>query len=114
MTDRNIDQINHNIDQILAISAENTRNIAALQQSIIEMREGIAAVGATVTELTTYTRNRHRQHDLELDDHDVRVERLERDHADHADRMAKLEEIQSDIRESLQIMTRRFTGESLQ
>ncbi len=31
MTDRTIEQINHNLDQVLAISAENTRNIAELQ-----------------------------------------------------------------------------------
>jgi predicted RNase H-like nuclease (RuvC/YqgF family) len=104
MTDRNIDQINHNLDQILAVSAEtsrisseNTRNIAALQQSI--------------GELTTYMRNRTQQHDIELDDHDERVERLERDHSEHADRMAKLEDIQADIRGMMQMLTRRLSGE---
>ena len=104
MTDRNIDQINHNLDQVLAICADNTRGIAELRLTIAETNRGIA-------ELSTHTRNRSQQHDLELDDHDERVERLERDHNEHADRMAKLEEIQSDIRASLQIMTRRFTGE---
>jgi predicted RNase H-like nuclease (RuvC/YqgF family) len=104
MTNRTPEQINHNIDQLLAISAEtsrisseNTRNIASLQQSI--------------GELTTYMRNRTQQHDLELDDHDIGIERLERDHAEHADRMAKLEDIQDDIRGMMQMLTRRLSGE---
>jgi small-conductance mechanosensitive channel len=104
MTDRNIDQINHNLDQVLAISADNTRNIAQTNQAVI-------ALAAAVTELMTYTRNRTQQHDEELDDHDVRVERLERDHADHADRMAKLEDIQADIRGMMQMLARRLSGE---
>jgi predicted RNase H-like nuclease (RuvC/YqgF family) len=104
MTDRNIAQINHNIDEILAIAAENTRAIA-------ELRQGIAQTAATVAELATYTRNRTQQHDLELDDHDVRIERLERAHTEHADRMAKLEDIQSDIRSMMQMLTRRLSGE---
>jgi iron-sulfur cluster repair protein YtfE (RIC family) len=118
MTDRNIDQINHNLDQVLAISADNTRNMAQLQQSMAQLQQTVAATSASVTELTTYTRNRTHQHDEELDDHDVRVERLERDHGDHADRMAKLDEtlaevkdVQKDIRAILQMMTQRFAGE---
>jgi septal ring factor EnvC (AmiA/AmiB activator) len=118
MTDRNIDQINHNLDQVLAISADNTRNIAQTNQTVVAMAQTITAMAATVTELTTYTRSRTQQHDEELDDHDVRVERLERDHVDHADRMAKLDEtlaevkdVQKDIRAILQIMTQRFAGE---
>jgi septal ring factor EnvC (AmiA/AmiB activator) len=104
MTDRNIDQINHNLDQVLAISADTTRNVAELSQTVV-------AMAAAITELTTYTRNRTRQHDEELDDHDLRVERLERDHADHADRMAKLEDIQADIRGMMQMLARRLSGE---
>ncbi len=104
MTDRNIDQINHNLDQVLAISADTTRNVAELSQTVV-------AMAAAITELTNYTRNRTRQHDEELDDHDVRVERLERDHADHADRMAKLEDIQADIRGMMQMLARRLSGE---
>jgi predicted nuclease with TOPRIM domain len=112
MTDRTPEQLNHNLDQMLAIAAENTRSITEMRQGISEMRQGFTEVAATVAELTTYTRNRTQQHDLELDDHDERVERLERDHSEHADRMAKLEDIQTDIRQILQMMTRRFSGES--
>jgi septal ring factor EnvC (AmiA/AmiB activator) len=111
MTDRHIDQINHNLDQVLAISADNTRNIAQTHQTVVAMAQTVTAMSAAVTELTTYTRNRTRQHDEELDDHDVRVERLERDHADHADRMAKLEDIQADIRGMMQMLARRLSGE---
>jgi methyl-accepting chemotaxis protein len=111
MTDRNIDQINHNLDQVLAISADNTRNMAQLQQTMAQLQQTVAATSASVTELSTYTRNRTHQHDEELDDHDVRVERLERDHRDHADRMAKLEDIQADIRGMMQMMARRLSGE---
>jgi hypothetical protein len=118
MTNRNIDQINHNLDQVLAISADNTRNIAQTNQAVATMAQTVAATSVSVTELTTYTRSRTQQHDVELDDHDVRVERLERDHRDHADRMAKMDEtlaevkdVQKDIRTILQMMTQRFAGE---
>jgi predicted RNase H-like nuclease (RuvC/YqgF family) len=115
MTDRNIAQINHNLDQVLAIAAENTRSIAELRveisQSMTELRQGIAETATTVRELATYSRNRTQQHDLELDDHDERIERLERDHTEHADRMAKLENIQADIRSMMQMLTRRLSGE---
>ncbi len=118
MTDRNIDQINHNLDQVLAISADNTRNIAETNQAVVATAQTVAAMAKAITDLTTETRNRTRQHDAELDDHDVRVERLERDHAEHADRMAKLDEtlaevkdVQKDIRAILQMMTQRFAGE---
>jgi septal ring factor EnvC (AmiA/AmiB activator) len=111
MTDRNIDQINHNLDQVLAISADNTRNIAQTNQAVVAMAQTVAVMATAITDLTTETRNRTRQHDAELDDHDVRVERLERDHAEHADRMAKLEDIQADIRGMMQMLARRLSGE---
>jgi methyl-accepting chemotaxis protein len=110
MSDRTPEQINHNVDQILAISAENTIAIGKLSSEIAEMRQGIREVAATVSELATYTRNRTQQHDQELDDHDVRVERLERDRSEHADRMARLEDIQSDTRAMLQILIGRSAG----
>ncbi len=111
MTDRNIDQINHNLDQVLAISADNTRNIAETNQAVVVTAQTVAAMAKAITDLTTETRNRTRQHDQELDDHDVRVERLERDHAEHADRMAKLEDIQADIRGMMQMLARQLSGE---
>ncbi len=37
MSDRTIEQINHNLDQVLAISAENTRNIAELQLYVAQV-----------------------------------------------------------------------------
>jgi TolA-binding protein len=111
MTDRNIDQINHNLDQVLAISADNTRNIAQTNQAVAVLAQTVAATSASVAELSTYTRNRTHQHDVELDDHDVRVERLEQEHRDHADRMAKLEDIQADIRGMMQMLAGRLSGE---
>jgi chromosome segregation ATPase len=103
--------------QVLAISADNTRNMAQLQQSMAQLQQTVAAPSASVTKLTTYIRTH--QHDEELDDHDGRVERLERDPGDHADRMAKLDEtlaevkdVQKDIRAIWQMMTQRFAGES--
>jgi methyl-accepting chemotaxis protein len=111
MSDRTPEQINHNIDQLLAISAETSRISSENTRGIAELRQTVSEIAATVSEMATYTRNRTRQHDEELDDHDVRVERLERDHTDHADRMAKLEDIQSDIRGMMQMLTRRLSGE---
>jgi chromosome segregation ATPase len=111
MSDRTPEQINHTLDQVMAISAENTRNHADLQNTVIKIADA-------VSQLINSTDRRATQHDLELDDHDERVERLERDHLEHADRMAKMEQLlveikeeRNDIREILQMMTRRFSGE---
>jgi hypothetical protein len=71
----------------------------------------LAATAEIVQRMGERTDARLQQHDLELDDQDQRIERLERDHTEHADRMAKLESIQHDIRQILQIMTSRLSGE---
>jgi wobble nucleotide-excising tRNase len=104
MSDRTPEQINHNLDQVLAIAFENTRGIA-------ELRQGFAEVTATVAALNTYIQNRTQQHDLELDDHDERVERLEQILLNHDANMAEIKDVQKDIRQILQIMAARFAGE---
>ncbi len=70
MTDRTIEQINHNLDQVLAISAENTRNIAEnshaiddLRQSIGELRETVATVAGAVETLALLTDDRLNRQD---------------------------------------------------
>jgi hypothetical protein len=104
MTGRTPEQRDEAIDRLMTVTAETSNNITRL--------EGVVSQIATVVEqLATGTDRRLKQHDLELDDHDVRVERLERDHLEHSDRMAKLEEIQTDIRAILQSVTARLTGE---
>lgn len=104
MTDRTLDQINHNLDQVLAIASENTRGIA-------ELRQGFAEVTATVATLNNYTHDRAQQHDLELDDHDERIERLERILVNHNETMTEIKDVQKDIRQILQMMAGRFAGE---
>jgi TolA-binding protein len=104
MTDRTPEQLNSAIDRTLEISAENTRNISVVQQQI-------GSMAGAIEQLALATNRRLQQHDLELDDHDVRTERLERDHIEHSDRMAKLEDIQADMRIMLQMLTRRLSGE---
>ena len=70
MSDRNIDQINHNLDQVLLISADNTRNIAELRQSIAdnsqaigELRETVATVAGAVEKLALLTDQRLNRQD---------------------------------------------------
>jgi TolA-binding protein len=111
MTDRTPEQLNSAIDRTLEISAENTRNISVIQQQI-------GSMAGAIEQLALATDRRLQQHDLELDDHDVRVERLERDHVEHGDRMDKLDALltvmQADRQTTLQIlqmMTARFAGE---
>lgn len=55
MTDRTIEQINHNLDQVLAISAENTRNIAENSRAIDELRVYVAQVAGTVERIALAT-----------------------------------------------------------
>ena len=118
MSDRNIEQINHNLDQVLAISAENTRNIANLQTSVDHLQTTVATIAGTVEQLSTSANRRLQQHDRELDDQDERTERLEHDRINHADRMDKLEALLVEIKEErkdvltiLQMMTQRFVSE---
>jgi methyl-accepting chemotaxis protein len=63
MTDRTIEQINHNLDQVLAISAENTRNIAENSRAIAELRETVATVAGAVETLATLTDQRLNRQD---------------------------------------------------
>ena len=51
------------------------------------------------------------QHDLELDDHDERIEAIERMIVNHDANMAELKDVQKDIRQILQMMTSRFSGQ---
>lgn len=78
----------------------------------------LAATAEIVQRMGERADARLSQHDLELDDQDLRTERLERDHIEHADRMEKLEallveikEERKDIRAILQMMAARFAGE---
>jgi hypothetical protein len=82
-----------------------------MSEKLDRIESALAATAEIVQRLGERTDARLVQHDHELDDHDVRIERLERDHSEHADRMAKLEEIQTDIRQILQMMTSRLSGE---
>jgi hypothetical protein len=111
MTDRTPEQRDEMIDRLLALSAETARNISASQEQMDRVDAQIGTMAGAVEQLALATNRRLQQHDLELDDHDVRVERMERDHTEHADRMARLEEIQSDIRSMMQMLTRRLSGE---
>ena len=111
MTDRTPEQTDAMIDRILAISSETTSNISASSERMDRLEAQIGTMAGAVEQLALATNRRLQQHDLELDDHDVRTERLERDHLEHADRMARLEEIQSDIRSMMQMLTRRLSGE---
>jgi hypothetical protein len=111
MTDRTPEQQDEMIDRILSISAENTRSIEASKERMDRTDAQIGSIAGAIEQLALATNRRLQQHDLELDDHDVRTERLERDHLEHADRMARLEEIQADIRSMMQMLTRRLSGE---
>jgi archaellum component FlaC len=71
----------------------------------------LAAMTETLQRTAELHDARLRQHDLELDDHDERVEALERIIANHDTNMTELKEVQKDIRQILQMMTRRFAGE---
>jgi DNA-directed RNA polymerase sigma subunit (sigma70/sigma32) len=79
--------------------------------NLARIEAALAATTEIVQRMGERTDARLLQHDLELDEQDERIERIERDHLEHADRMAKLEDIQTDIRQILQMMTSRFAGE---
>jgi hypothetical protein len=84
MSDRNIDQINHNLDQVLAISAETTRNLTKLE---LLVQEFIASAKPRLLDLET---SREQQEDRleELENNRLRMERA---HLEHQERMASME-----------------------
>jgi chromosome segregation ATPase len=114
MTDR-LDRIEQNLsqlsDRMMAFQEMMTASASANQVQMETIIQAIANATLTVERMGERTAARLQQHDLELDDHDQRIERLERDHAEHAARMAKLEDIQNDMRQILQMMTGRLSGE---
>jgi exonuclease VII large subunit len=81
-------------------------------ERMARVEEAIAQTLNVVQQLGNGTNARISQHDQELDDQDERTERLEKNHLEHASRMAKLEDIQADIKVMLQILLRRSIGDS--
>jgi hypothetical protein len=105
MNDRTPEQINNALDrseQILVEQAQRMDNVTVTLDRIATLVERIGER----TEARSY------QHDLELDDHDERVERLEQNHLEHATRLSKLEDIQADMKVMLEILVRRSVGEA--
>jgi deferrochelatase/peroxidase EfeB len=120
-TDR-LEQVERNLSLIsdrLTAFQEVMNATATSNQAQMEVVNGALARTTVIVErLGTQTASRLQQHDLELDDHDVRVERLERDHVEHSDRMGKLDALLTVMQEDrqttlqiLQMMTARFAGE---
>jgi deferrochelatase/peroxidase EfeB len=118
-----LEQVERNLNLIsdrLTAFQEVMNASASSNQAQMEVINGALARTTVIVErLGGQTANRLQQHDLELDDHDVRVERLERDHVEHSDRMGKLDALLTVMQEDrqttlqiLQMMTARFAGES--
>jgi hypothetical protein len=105
MSDRTPEQVNSALDrseQILAEQAQRMDNVTLALDRLTGLVEQIGE----------RTNARLTQHDRELDEQDVRTERLEQNHLEHADRMAKLEDIQADVKVMLEILLRRSIGET--
>jgi DNA repair exonuclease SbcCD ATPase subunit len=100
MTDRNIEQINHNLDQVLAISAENTRNITNLEATIDRTNAAVQATNQAIQEfsqsakprlLSLETSREQTKDDLEvLESNATRQERLNLEHQARRDRMDEI------------------------
>jgi hypothetical protein len=105
MNDRTPEQVNNALDrseQILAEQAQRMDNVTLALDRLTGLVEQIGE----------RTNARLTQHDRELDDQDERTERLEQNHLEHAARMAKLEDIQADVKVMLEILLRRSIGDT--
>jgi DNA repair ATPase RecN len=71
----------------------------------------LAATTEIVQRMGERTDARLMQHDQELDDQDERIEAIERIIVNHDASMAELKDVQKDIRQILQMMTSRFSGQ---
>jgi DNA repair exonuclease SbcCD ATPase subunit len=132
MTDRNIEQINHNLDQVLAISAENTRNITNLEATIDRTNAAVQATNQAIQEfsqsakprlLSLETSREQTEEDFEhlaitatrqerlnleqqarLDRMDEIIARYDRMHLDHQEAMAESKQQQTKHQERLDQM----------
>ena len=108
MSDANLTQVTNRLDRLEQIVSDQATRL----DTVILAIDGTSQAIANIPELEERSRRRHQQHDLESDDHDERIERLERDHLEHSSRMAKLEDIQADMKVMLDILLRRSIGET--
>jgi DNA repair exonuclease SbcCD ATPase subunit len=96
MTDRNIEQINHNLDQVLAISSENTRNItrleAAIEQTHHLVQDFIQSAKPRLLSLET-SREQDEERLEELENNKLRLERAHLEHQARIDRQDRLIEL---------------------
>jgi uncharacterized membrane-anchored protein YhcB (DUF1043 family) len=83
---------------------DSNDNLARIEAALVATTEIVQRMGER-------TDARLMQHDLELDDHDERIEAIERIVVNHDANMAELKDVQKDIRQILQMMTSRFAGE---
>jgi hypothetical protein len=109
MADRNIEQINHNLDQVLAVAAESARNITRLEgiveQTGLMIQDFIASAKPRLLSLET-SREIEEEKVEELENNRIRMERahlehqerlnqvdarMERDRLTHEERMAQME-----------------------
>jgi chromosome segregation ATPase len=104
MSDRNIEQINHNLDQVLAIAAETTRNLTKLElvvQDFIQSAKPRLLSLETSREMDeekleelenhkTRLERAHLEHQSRIDRMDEMIERLDRQHLDHQARIDQM------------------------
>jgi hypothetical protein len=113
MTDRTPEQINHNIDQTLAICAETSRNLTQLE---VLVKDFIASAKPRLLGLET-SREQDEDRLEELENNRVRMERahlehqermnsMERAHLEHQERMNNLERAHLEHQERMNSMER--------
>jgi chromosome segregation ATPase len=90
MSDRTPEQINHNLDQVLAISAENTRNITRLEATIEQthqlVQDFIQSAKPRLLSLET-SREETEERLEELENNRLRMERAHLEHQERLNRM---------------------------
>jgi chromosome segregation ATPase len=92
MSDRTPEQLNHNLDQVLAISAENTRNITRLEATIEQthqlVQDFIQSAKPRLLGLET-SREEAEERLEELENNRLRMERA---HLEHQERLNRMDE----------------------
>jgi hypothetical protein len=91
MSDRNIDQINHNLDQVLDISAETTRNLTKLE---LLVQDFITSAKPRLLSLET-SREQQEERLEEMENNRLRMERAHLEHQSRIDRQDRLIELLS-------------------
>jgi chromosome segregation ATPase len=113
MSDRTPEQINHNLDQALAICAETAHNLTRLEASVERTNEAVQQTQQLVNDFIASAKPRLLSLETSREEDEGRLEelennriRMERAHLEHQERMNSMERAHLEHQERMNSMER--------